>query len=112
MRVRASRRVRTCRRVRRDSGLNSAIGRGQLQQRHSVAPLYLRAVIAVILCWLACRVSVSEERSMKALVSILALSLVVAFSAPAFAGAPKTEAACKKAGMQWDATTKKCTKGM
>jgi hypothetical protein len=49
---------------------------------------------------------------MKALVSILALSLVVAFSAPAFAGTPKTEAACKKAGMQWDATAKKCTKGM
>jgi hypothetical protein len=50
---------------------------------------------------------------MKALVSILALSLVVAFSAPAFAGgAPKTEAACKKAGMKWDAATKTCTKGM
>jgi hypothetical protein len=49
---------------------------------------------------------------MKALVSILALSLVVAFSAPAFAGTPKTEAACKKAGMQWDATAKKCSKGM
>ena len=49
---------------------------------------------------------------MKALVSILALSPVVAFSAPAFAGTPKTEAACKKAGMQWDATAKKCTKGM
>ena len=49
---------------------------------------------------------------MKALVSILALSLVVAFSAPAFAGTPKTEAVCKKAGMQWDATAKKCTKGM
>jgi hypothetical protein len=48
---------------------------------------------------------------MKALVSLLALSLVVAFTAPAFA-APKTEAACKKAGMHWDATTKKCTKGM
>ena len=39
---------------------------------------------------------------MKALVSILALSLVVAFSAPAFAGTPKTEAACKKAGMAFD----------
>jgi hypothetical protein len=49
---------------------------------------------------------------MKVLVSILALSLVVAFSAPAFAGTPKTEADCKKAGMHWDATTKKCTKGM
>jgi hypothetical protein len=110
MRVRASRRVRTCRRVRRDSGLNSAIGRGQLRQRHSVAPPYLRAVI---LCWLASRVpEIGGDNQMKALVSILALSLVVAFSAPAFAGAPKTEAACKKAGMQWDATAKKCTKGM
>ena len=49
---------------------------------------------------------------MKTLVSILALSLIVAFSAPAFAGTPKTEAACKKAGMQWDATAKKCSKGM
>ena len=49
---------------------------------------------------------------MKALVSILALSLVLAFSAPAFAGTPKNEAACKKAGMQWDATAKKCSKGM
>ena len=47
---------------------------------------------------------------MKALVSILALSLVVAFTAPAFAaGAPKTEAACKKAGKMWDAATKKCS---
>ena len=49
---------------------------------------------------------------MKALVSVLALSLVVAFSVPAFAGTPKTEAACKKAGMNWDATAKKCSKGM
>jgi hypothetical protein len=49
---------------------------------------------------------------MKALVSVMAFSLVMAFTAPAFAGAPKTEAACKKAGMQWDATAKKCIKGM
>jgi hypothetical protein len=50
---------------------------------------------------------------MKSLVSILALSLVVAFTAPAFAAmkAPKTEAACKKAHMMWDATNKKCSKG-
>jgi hypothetical protein len=46
---------------------------------------------------------------MKALVSILALSLVVVFSAPAFAGAPKTQAACEKAKMHWDATAKKCS---
>jgi hypothetical protein len=49
---------------------------------------------------------------MKTLVSVLALSLIVAFSAPAFAGTPKTQAACEKAGMKWDATAKKCSKGM
>jgi hypothetical protein len=48
---------------------------------------------------------------MKALASILALSLVVTFSAPAFAGAkpPHTKAACEKAHMTWDATAKKCS---
>ena len=45
---------------------------------------------------------------MKTLVSMLALALVMAFSAPAFA-APKTQAAC---GMHWDQTAKKCSKGM
>ena len=41
------------------------------------------------------------------------LSPIVAVAAPAFAGTtPKTEAACKKAGMNWDATAKKCSKGM
>jgi hypothetical protein len=51
---------------------------------------------------------------MKALVSMLALGLLVAFSAPAFAGTkePKTQAECSKAGMHWDASAKKCTKGM
>ena len=50
---------------------------------------------------------------MKALVSIVAFSLIVAVAAPAFAGGtPKTEAACKKAGMHWDTTTKSCAKGM
>jgi len=49
---------------------------------------------------------------MKTLVSVLALSLIVAFSAPAFAGTPKTQAACEKAGMKWDATAKKRSKGM
>ena len=48
---------------------------------------------------------------MKALVSVLAVSLVMAFGiAPAFAGTPKTQAACEKAGMKWDATAKKCSK--
>ena len=49
---------------------------------------------------------------MKTFVSVLALSLIVAFSAPAFAGTPKTQAACEKAGMHWDAAAKKCSKGM
>ena len=49
---------------------------------------------------------------MKTLVSVLALSLIVAFSAPAFDGTPKTQAACEKAGMHWDAAAKKCSKGM
>jgi hypothetical protein len=57
--------------------------------------------------------AIGGDPIMKALASILALSLVVAFTAPAFAaGTPKNEAACKKAGMQWDATAKKCSKGM
>jgi hypothetical protein len=46
---------------------------------------------------------------MKALASILALSLIVAFSASAFAGTPKNQAACEKAKMHWDASTKKCS---
>jgi hypothetical protein len=43
---------------------------------------------------------------MKGLVTILILILAVGFTAPAFAGqtAPKTHAACEKAGMDWDAT--------
>jgi hypothetical protein len=55
-----------------------------------------------------------EEQQMKALVSMLALGLLVAFSAPAFAGTkePKTQAECTKAGMHWDASAKKCSKGM
>lgn len=48
---------------------------------------------------------------MKALVSILALSLTLAFTATAFAAptAPQTKAACEKAHMTWDAATKKCS---
>jgi hypothetical protein len=48
---------------------------------------------------------------MKSLVWILVLSLVVAFTAPAFAGAgtpPETKADCEKAGMKWNDTTNKC----
>lgn len=58
------------------------------------------------------RMQIASEETMKTLVSVIAFSLIVAVAAPAFAGAPKTEAACKKAGMQWDATAKKCSKGM
>jgi hypothetical protein len=58
------------------------------------------------------RRQIASEETMKTLVSVIAFSLIVAVAAPAFAGAPKTEAACKKAGMQWDATAKKCSKGM
>lgn len=48
---------------------------------------------------------------MKALASIIALTLVVAFSATAFAATkpPHTKAACEKAHMTWDATAKKCS---
>jgi len=49
--------------------------------------------------------------TMKTLVSMLALALVMAFSASAFA-APKTQAACERAGMHWDQTAKKCSKGI
>ena len=48
---------------------------------------------------------------MKGLISILALSLVVAFTAPAFAGGgtpPTTKADCEKAGMKWNDATSKC----
>jgi hypothetical protein len=49
----------------------------------------------------------------KTFVAITTLGLVVAFSAPAFAGmkAPATQASCEKSHMMWDATTKKCMKG-
>ena len=49
---------------------------------------------------------------MKTLVStIVALSLAVAFTAPAFAAdkAPTTKAACEKAKMKWDDAAKKCS---
>jgi hypothetical protein len=51
---------------------------------------------------------------MKTLVSMLALGLIVSFSAPAFAGTkvPTTQSECTKAGMHWDTSAKKCSKGM
>ena len=52
----------------------------------------------------------SEETPMRTLLSIIAFSLIVAVTAPAFAGGtPKTMAACEKAHMKWDATAKKCS---
>jgi hypothetical protein len=48
---------------------------------------------------------------MKGLVSSLALGLVVAFTAPAFAGGgapPTTKADCEKAGMKWNDSSGKC----
>jgi hypothetical protein len=51
--------------------------------------------------------------SMKTVISIFTLSLMIAVAAPAFAGTtPKTQAACEKHHMKWDATTKTCAKGM
>jgi hypothetical protein len=48
---------------------------------------------------------------MKTLVSVVvALGVIAGVSAPAFAKVPKTQAACEKAHMKWDATAKKCTK--
>ena len=48
---------------------------------------------------------------MKTLISILAVTLALAFAGPAFAGdvtAAKNEADCAKAGGTWDATTNTC----
>lgn len=51
---------------------------------------------------------------MKGLIPLLALSLAVAFTAPAFAAdptVPTTKADCEKAkDMKWDATAKACVK--
>ena len=52
---------------------------------------------------------------MKTLISIFAVTLALAFTAPAFAAdvtKAKTEADCKKAGGMWDAATKTCAKKM
>jgi hypothetical protein len=50
---------------------------------------------------------------MKGIISIIALTLAVAFTAPAFAGpaAPTSKADCEKAGMKWNATSNICEKG-
>ena len=52
---------------------------------------------------------------MKALVSVFALALALAFTGPAFAGdvAKATDkASCDKAGGVWDADMKKCSEKM
>jgi hypothetical protein len=49
---------------------------------------------------------------MKTLISMFALALALAFTAPAFAGdvtAAKTQADCQKAGGMWDAKTNTCS---
>jgi hypothetical protein len=50
------------------------------------------------------------ENAMKILISIFAMTLALAFTGPAFAGAAaaKTEADCTKAGGTWDAATNTC----
>ena len=50
------------------------------------------------------------ENAMKILISTLAMTLALAFTGPAFAGAAaaKTEADCTKAGGTWDAATNTC----
>ncbi len=50
--------------------------------------------------------AVGQTRNAYRLVTILILIFAVGFMASAFAGAtaPKTQAACEKAGMDWDAT--------
>jgi hypothetical protein len=84
-------------------------GNKSRRSRHSVASLHQsRAVLR----WLTLRVPEPEETiKMKALVSILTLSLTLAWAATAFAATkpPHTKAACDKAHMTWDAATKKCS---
>jgi hypothetical protein len=49
---------------------------------------------------------------MKALISIFAVALALAFTVPAIAGdvtAAKTDADCTKAGGMWDAATNMCS---
>ena len=54
---------------------------------------------------------VKGETSMKSLVTILAVAVAVAFTAPAFAGPGSTitnKEDCEKAGKVWDDAGKKC----
>jgi len=45
---------------------------------------------------------------MRTLVSIITLGLAIAFTAPVYAAAPTSKAACERAHMTWDASAKKC----
>jgi hypothetical protein len=77
--------------------------------RHSVAFEHLSSAD---LLWLALMYLHRRRKDiMKALASILTLSLVLAFSGSAFAATTthKTKSSCEKAGMHWDATAKKCS---
>jgi hypothetical protein len=49
---------------------------------------------------------------MEPVIAMLALALAVSFAGPAFSAdkTPKNQADCEKAGVKWDASTKKCTK--
>lgn len=47
---------------------------------------------------------------MKALVSLLIMSLALAVAAPAIAGKITTKAACEAAGGTWDSDKGKCSK--
>jgi hypothetical protein len=60
------------------------------------------------------RLCIGGNAMMKTLVSMVTLGLIVSFSAPAFAGTkvPTTQSECTKAGMHWDTSAKKCSKGM
>ena len=52
-----------------------------------------------------------RENVMKSIVSILAVAIAIAFTAPAFAGPGSTitnKADCEKAGKVWDDAGKKC----
>jgi hypothetical protein len=46
---------------------------------------------------------------MKTLISIIAVTLALAFTVPALGGDEETEAQCQKDGGTWDAKTKHCS---
>jgi hypothetical protein len=57
------------------------------------------------------RSSFKEIPMVKVVNAAIAASFLLVVAAPAFAAdAPKTEKACKKAKMKWDATAKTCGK--